>query len=89
MRTKLCPICEGDGKCNRCYGVGCEWCDFTSKCPTCDGSGRVPVTQLKDKTARRIIKLTTSRWLPTIIGRSHWWHSLYYRACDIIIKAKR
>ena len=53
MRTKLCPICEGDGKCNRCYGVGCEWCDFTRKCPTCDGSGRVPVTQPKYTAQRK------------------------------------
>lgn len=37
---------------------------------------------MNKKIARFIIKLTISRWLPTIIGRRRFWHSLYYRAAE-------
>ena len=39
---------------------------------------------MNKKLAQFIIRLTLSPWLPTIIGRRKFWHSLYYRAAEAV-----
>lgn len=41
--------------------------------------------QMTAKRARFIINLTTSKWLPTIIGRRRFWHRLYDAAARYAI----
>ncbi len=43
-----CPTCEGDGKCDPCYGKGylmggflCPWCGGSGKCYRCGGAGTI------------------------------------------------
>jgi hypothetical protein len=38
------------------------------------------------KQAKFIVRLTCSPYLPTIIGRSRYWHRLFYKAGYIIEK---
>ena len=39
---------------------------------------------MNEKQAHFIIQLTVSTWLPTVIGRRRFWHSLYYRAAEVM-----
>lgn len=47
MSKKVCPVCNGSGKCPTCHGhkggfsYVCKTCKDSGKCPRCKGEGVV------------------------------------------------